>query len=664
MSNNSIAKKYLDCFAQIEAREDLRPYITQEILFKRSGTTRIIFEVEVDGKKVAYVATPDDVLRHKRTIGKKQILVDDLTGNTIRETINPNTPNEFSRVYRNPRGRIVRKSAYEFGTQMYEGSYNPETGHLINETVHSYTTRERIRTETSYDKNGEQIDSRSYKKDGRLYSIHHPEYTEIYDGGETPKVRAYKRMTESGEEYYEPVMILDSGEEMGTLQFERQKNPDLTDDEYLDILKDNLTSWEDFQMFFENLVHYLHDDPAKRDATYQTPNIGEDTDYWQLPEETINRVEKGTMLGDCDDYAFLAREILRRQDKPAFVVSIPKHAICVHVNQRPDGRYDAVTVGTYGVDINGNRLGMPVDPEKERGYETVREALQSVMAKYDEADLGMEEGREVIVEDKVKILDIPSQGESSWKDVPLEFLAEPMFLQIEEAKAGNNTLMEGSDNPDQSVEAIYRKLIDKYPDNNDYKKDLAQLYIAYDFYPKAEEIYRQLIEEDPANSQEYKKKIATMYRIIVLRSSLEPDVELDRNALQKSVETFEELAAEGMDDEAVYNNLLNMYSEHYEDSPEKMNALLENIWRNFDNLSYDTLIRTASTLGNIDMPAESLKIHRELFNTRPHTELDWYFFISYADKLSEPEEKEKVLRAGLALHPDSGAMQSMLEKIQ
>ena len=60
-------------------------------------------------------------------------------------------------------------------------------------------------------------------------------------------------------------------------------------------------------------------------------------DYWQAPEEVLVRGK-----GDCEDYALLASDLLRRQGKKAFLFSLygPKgyaHTVCVFME---DGRYN------------------------------------------------------------------------------------------------------------------------------------------------------------------------------------------------------------------------------------------------------------------------------------------------------------------------------------
>ena len=59
-------------------------------------------------------------------------------------------------------------------------------------------------------------------------------------------------------------------------------------------------------------------------------------DYWQAPEEVLVRGR-----GDCEDYALLANDLLKRQGKETFVFSLygPRgyaHTVCVFVE---GGRY-------------------------------------------------------------------------------------------------------------------------------------------------------------------------------------------------------------------------------------------------------------------------------------------------------------------------------------
>ena len=74
-------------------------------------------------------------------------------------------------------------------------------------------------------------------------------------------------------------------------------------------------------------------------------------EYWQTPEELLAR-----KAGDCEDYALLAVELLRRQGIEAQVVSVfgegYAHTVCVF---RDGGRYHLINLGEL-VRLNARTL--------------------------------------------------------------------------------------------------------------------------------------------------------------------------------------------------------------------------------------------------------------------------------------------------------------------
>lgn len=63
-------------------------------------------------------------------------------------------------------------------------------------------------------------------------------------------------------------------------------------------------------------------------------------DYWQSPEEFLTR-----RLGDCEDYAVLARELLARNGVTAYLFSLfgeqaYAHTVCVFLDD--EGRYNLI----------------------------------------------------------------------------------------------------------------------------------------------------------------------------------------------------------------------------------------------------------------------------------------------------------------------------------
>ena len=82
-------------------------------------------------------------------------------------------------------------------------------------------------------------------------------------------------------------------------------------------------------------------------------------DYWQSAQELLDRG-----AGDCEDYAILARDILRRQGRTAFLFSLYgragyAHTVCVFVEE---GRYNI---------INQDRLVRSRAPTLEKLAQTI-----------------------------------------------------------------------------------------------------------------------------------------------------------------------------------------------------------------------------------------------------------------------------------------------------
>jgi len=210
-------------------------------------------------------------------------------------------------------------------------------------------------------------------------------------------------------------MVDRNGKHFGNYNDEKVKNPDLTPSQYLDILAKKLDSPVRFAVFFEQFFEYEYD--ADTDG-----NGIRDDDYWQTAEETVKRIDaqSGKMEGDCDDWAFFGRAVLRRQGEHAHVLIIPSHAICVWVTVTGKGentRYHAHSVGTFGYDDNGNHFNTPEpDTGKHAGYKTVLEALNALMKKYKYPGLGLAEGQDYELEEgSIRIA--PSAGLwTGWTD--------------------------------------------------------------------------------------------------------------------------------------------------------------------------------------------------------------------------------------------------------
>lgn len=205
---------------------------------------------------------------------------------------------------------------------------------------------------------------------------------------------------------------------------ERAKTPEMTPDEYLDMLARTLNTHAKLRAFFEIFMSYVHDsnDPKNLLKKGTEEDHGE---YWQLATETINRVENAKMLGDCDDYAFLAREICRRQGKHAVVISLPEHAECLWI-EKVGQKYKGCTLGTSGLD--------------EQEGASIDEVLSKLFVKFSESALGVREGFDYAVENgMVTVLEVPAQGVRQEYSLPVEVLEDRnLYQKIIKAYAGDN----------------------------------------------------------------------------------------------------------------------------------------------------------------------------------------------------------------------------------
>lgn len=148
----------------------------------------------------------------------------------------------------------------------------------------------------------------------------------------------------------------------GTFSEERVKDPRLTEEQYLDLLALSLDTPKKLGQYLRTRIQYVKE--------LQGEN------YWQTPEETIQRGE-----GDCEDYAFLAQRILEHQGKNAHVVSnVQDHASCVWIQKRPDGRYDGYNFDDFGMDKNGDVGEWMSRPYRDTSPRTSVEGHESVLA--------------------------------------------------------------------------------------------------------------------------------------------------------------------------------------------------------------------------------------------------------------------------------------------
>lgn len=215
-------------------------------------------------------------------------------------------------------------------------------------------------------------------------------------------------------------MLKHDGETFGTLMDERKKNPQTTPEDYLKMLANELDTDERLGLFFQKFLEY-QSDISKPDAPKGKVNENDRTEHWQTAHETISRVSGGKMLGDCDDYSFLVREILRRQGKLAHVVVIPGHAICIWLEKNTHGKYIAYALssGEFSKDEEmGPIIGVPRFKKKE-GHNTVKAAINAALKRHNYR----------INDGKIAIVEIINETRVAFIVPPEVFISEEKYIE-------------------------------------------------------------------------------------------------------------------------------------------------------------------------------------------------------------------------------------------
>jgi hypothetical protein len=434
-ANEFVLQNYQQAFANIENCEQLRGLVDASTDFVAKDFVRVEFSVTAkEGEKIDYLATPEGVFR----------LVDDTV------------PDQREFVDLSNDTKMIETKGAAYKPRSFELYFYNADGALAGDVTYGPQFKEMQRT---FDEDGELVEYREFVE-GKLTEVNYNDFSgqglvvEKYYMEELFSVKKRDEQVfygEGGVESYgvnyaedgvpkHKFLFTDDGESFGTYDYMLEIHPDMTESEYIAFLAEHLNTPEKLVLFFEHLMQYVYDSYDEKDKIVdgaKAENVSEGlnhvAEYWQTAHETVGRVKDGCMLGDCDDYAFLAKEILRLQGETAYVVSLPRHATCVWFDQGPNGNWNAYSIGTFGFDKNGNRLGMEVDEEKEKGYSTLEEALNSLMPKFDNGGLGLEDGSEGyrLSDGKIELLDVPRTGEREYiYEVPIGLLADPQMVEV------------------------------------------------------------------------------------------------------------------------------------------------------------------------------------------------------------------------------------------
>jgi len=191
---------------------------------------------------------------------------------------------------------------------------------------------------------------------------------------------------------------------------------DVTEIRYIRDVARRFATPESLARYFDAYFRYTYDTPDPR-RPFEVGTKTTYDDYWQIPTETLRRCENGKYLGDCDDLAFLAQAILHEQGKRAVVMNVGRHAICVWIDSQPEG-FIAHSICTYGYDRNGTRA---LESGAKSHLPTPREALQTLMYKYEKPGEGCDDGFSYTVGSILEVM-LPCRGARIQHSLPLDVL--------------------------------------------------------------------------------------------------------------------------------------------------------------------------------------------------------------------------------------------------
>jgi tetratricopeptide (TPR) repeat protein len=290
-----------------------------------------------------------------------------------------------------------------------------------------------------------------------------------------------------------------------------------TESDYINDLARRFHTPESLTRYFDAYFNYTWDTPDARHPLMVGSKTNYD-DYWQTPTETLRRHVDGKYLGDCDDLAFLAQAILQAQGKRPLVLNVGTHAICVWVEPSAEG-FTAHSICTFGYDKNGSLAHGASAPKHAA---TIRDALQSLMKKYEKGGLGSDSGFLYSVGDSLEVM-LPSVGQRSQCSMPLQALTNSRLYE---------DLRPHEHNRAEASLAFLREAVGRHPEIAFFRLELVAALKRNPSQAPTEEVERELIilsrlqptvaayQEELsffyADRQEYKKAIHHCLNAIAL----------------------------------------------------------------------------------------------------------------------------------------------------
>lgn len=300
-----------------------------------------------------------------------------------------------------------------------------------------------------YDKNGSVLEAYKGFEDGRYeWTYLDPNMSQIIkktgnyflNGVEGQYATYYKDNKPSYTQYYDKKYdyAADMYNEDGSRFSLYNKTEYPSKEDYLNMLAKELNTPEKLGLFFKLFFEYKYDDV--RGSWGMLASSG--AEVWQSAQVTLDKVHKGMMQGDCEDWAFFATDVLKRQGRNVHVIIVPGHAASAWSEKRPDGKYDFYCLDTYGLN-------------KALGVASPMEGLNGLIAHMGGRFVGVHN-----VSDRVLTGDIGPDGSPRQTDLPLEiFENRALYDQLLEA----NKLTESGNF--SAAKEVYEKALVEYPGN-------------------------------------------------------------------------------------------------------------------------------------------------------------------------------------------------------
>ena len=295
---------------------------------------------------------------------------------------------------------------------------------------------------------------------------------------------------------------------------------EFTDEDYLSYLAKSLDTPEKLHYFFHFFFKYTSDIEKTTLTVVDGCEKGETRakDSFQSASESVNRVDPktGEMLGDCDDYAFFARDIMRRRGESAFNMYIEgtnkvpgaadnpeektsAHSLCVWFEEI-DGRWHAYSMGTFGFDHNGNWSRSGEEEKNANGFDSKKLALESLMEKFGKSGLGVENALNYKIPKDGEIRTLHYANEKTergghefgqngrfWQRESLNDLANPIYL--EQSEGSEDTLYNRFSSPDGS---LFSDIFDIYKEGEPDSSKLVRYLMSEERFTKKKEEYISL----------------------------------------------------------------------------------------------------------------------------------------------------------------------------